>query len=116
MHPEVAEATGFAIFILGADGLGIVLDDFQIVALRNGVYRVHVRGMTVEMDGQDGACAWSNFCFQLSWIDGEGRRIDIDKNWNGAEERDGVGGGDKTEGRQQNFIARAHASGVKSEQ
>jgi hypothetical protein len=42
--------------------------------------------MTIEVHGHDGACAWSDSCFQLSWIDGECRRIDIDKNWNGAEE------------------------------
>jgi hypothetical protein len=28
----------------------IVLDDLQIVALSDGVYRIHVRGMTIEVN------------------------------------------------------------------
>ena len=57
--------------------------------------RVHIRGLTIEMDGNDRSSPWRDCRLQESRIHRVGDRIDIDKHGTRANGGDSLGGCDK---------------------
>ncbi len=96
-------------------GLGGVFDDGEIMAAGDGEDGVHVGGLAVQMNGEDGAGARGDGGFQLSGVQVVGAGIDVDVNGRGAGVADGGDGGVESVGDGDDLIAGADARGEQGE-
>ena len=80
-----AEGGGVAVleqtfaFIVYAEGMGRIVDDFQIVLLGDGTDGFYIASVTEYVHRHDGAGLRDDFCRDVLWGQAPGRRIDICK-------------------------------------
>ena len=113
---EIAERSGHAAMKLSTDGLGRIFDDRDTVVVRQSVDLVERRGLSKEVDRDDGFGARGDGRSDLCDIDVEGDGIDIDEHRLGAEQSNRSGGGNEGEGDGDDFIAGSDAEGHEREQ
>ena len=106
---EVTEGADAFAVPLAAEGLGGVLDDAEVVLLRDGVEAVAVDGQAGEIDGDDGARGRSDGGFDAGEVEVAGDGVDVDEHGLGADIEDDVAGGDPGERRGNDLVARADA-------
>ena len=111
---DAAQAAGALALVFRADRLGGVLDDRQIVPFGDAPDRLHVGALAEQVDRQDGSGARRDLVLDLERIDVEGRRIDIDEDGPGAGAANGAGGGEESEGGQDDLVAGADLQGVRA--
>ena len=86
----VAErACGAAGLVGGADGLGVVLDDFQAVGMRHTLHFGIVAGASVEVDGEYRAGARCDGGFDTRCIEVEGVGVGFHQHWHKSVVCDG---------------------------
>lgn len=116
---EAADRThgsGAASAVIGADGLGGILDDGQVVASGDLENLVHACALPVDMNWHDGAGARGDGGFDPTDIDIEVIGIDIDINGSGAEARDGAGRSEEGPGGGDDLVSGADIECHQSEQ
>ena len=114
---EGAEVAASVALVGGAEALGGIFDDGDVaMAGGDGVDGVHVGGLAVEADRQDGLGAVGDPGFDQGGVDVAGVGFDIDEDRFGAEQDDDFGGGDKGEGSGDDFIAGADAEGHEADE
>ena len=111
-----AERAGLAAMIFCAEGLRGVFDDGEVVRPREGENAIHVRGLAIEVHGDDGLGAWGDFFGGVGHIEVEAGRADIHEDGRGAHARDAASGGEKGEVGHEHFVARADVEGHEREQ
>ena len=106
---------------LGAEGLGGVFDELEIVFAGDGGEGVHVGALAEEVDGEDGGvleAGWEGF--GEDFLDGlgvevEGGEVDVGEDGMGSGAEDGGGGGEEAEGGGNDGVAGADAGGGEGE-
>src|SRR5262245_61525934 len=104
----------FAVF--GADGLRGVFDDWQAVAFGDRHDRLHLGALAEEMNGEDGLRAWRDRALDYIRIDVEIVRRNVHEDGARAQPRDRAGGGEESERRRDDLVARPHAQGRQRQQ
>ena len=99
----------------GACCLRRVLDDDQVMLLRERHHRVHVRRLPVEMDGHEGARARGDGGGSRFGVHVPRRRIDVDDHRRGAGVEHGVDRRGEGEVGYDHLVARADVEGFESE-
>ena len=107
----IAHAAGLLAADVGAEGLGTVLDDFEIMLVGNRLDGRHIRRLAEQVyrDDRLGLCGHGRL--DLVRVDIEGLGIDIDEHRRGADVEDRLGGGDEGERGGDDLVAFADASG-----
>ena len=109
IETEAAEVTKSAYclaLVLCLDRVGAVLDDLQVVGLRQAHDDVHGTGSSGKMDNQHGLGAWRYRGVERSGVDIQCFWIDIDEHRGRAGVYDGVDRGAESHGRRYDFIPR----------
>src|SRR6185437_15607916 len=101
-------------FIFGAMGFGRILDQHNVVDLRNLAQGVHIGWMAVDMNRYDGLGGLRNKPFSGSGIDAKGFRIDIGKYRRCSTVSDRVGGSYKRKVGQYDFVSWTYVQGGQS--
>ncbi len=112
----MADRAGAAAFEFGADRLGGVLDNHELMLLGDLHQGVHVGHLAVEVHGHDGARAGGDFCLDLRHVQVVGGGINIHEDGRGADARDGAGGGEEGVGRGDDLVARADPLGHQADE
>src|ERR1051326_1703551 len=99
----------------GADSLGIVLNDLQVVLVGNLADRSHVGALTIKMNRNEQLGARSNRSFDLAGIDAIGVWIGVDEYGCRAGDPDRFGGGEESVGRGDALVSRADAECLEGE-
>jgi hypothetical protein len=95
--------------VLGADGLGGVLDQRQIVTLRDMPQGIHVHALAKQMHRHDGPRPWRDLVLYLQRIEVVSNRIDVGEDGSCACAADRADRCEKRERRHDHFIAGADA-------
>lgn len=112
-----AEVATFVAMVGGAEALGGVFDDRDVaMAGGDGVDGVHVGGLAVEADREDGLGAVGDLGFDEGGVDVAGVGFDVDEDRLGAEQDDDFGGGDECERGGDDFVAGADAKGHEADE
>jgi len=113
---EMADgAAGYAT-VFCAEGLGGILNDIEVVGTRKVHEWVHVGGLAIEMDGDDGSGFLGDTLGGVVGIKVEAGRADVAKDWGGTCTSDAAGGSDEGEGGAQHFVAGAYVEGHEGKQ
>lgn len=88
--------------------MGCVLNDGEVVPLSDFVDGIHVGGLTVNADGDDGAGALGDGVLEEFGIHVPRVGADVDEDGFGAEKHNDLGGGDPGVGDGDHFIAGAY--------
>lgn len=112
---DVAQGARFFAFIGCPKALRRIFDDDKAVFGSDGVDCIHVGGLPVEADGDDGLGLGGNFVFDLGGIDVIRRFVDIDEDRNSSQMGDHLGSGDKGERRRDYFVSWSDIDGHKRE-
>ena len=108
---HVADRAAAAALVLGADGLGAILDDRDMAAPGDLHDGIHVGHLAEEVNGQDGLGARCDGRLDFMRVDVEGQGVDVDENGLGVEAVDDAGRGEEREGRGDDFVAGADVQG-----
>jgi hypothetical protein len=92
-----------------ADGLGVVLDDQQIVLVGNFADGAHVGALAVEMDGHQRFRFGSDGRLDARGIDAVGLRVGVDEHGRGVGDPDSLGGGEESVRLRDAFVPGADA-------
>src|SRR4029079_3741796 len=95
--PELAHRSSPSPAISGADGLGRVFHDWEIVALSNFQQRIHVGTLAIHVYGEDCTRALIDRSFHQCRINVVGSWINIDESRSSAQTRDRAAGGKESE-------------------
>src|ERR1051325_3938694 len=79
-----------------ADSLGIVLNDLQIVLVRDLADRFHVGALSIKMNRYEQFCARCNRAFNLARINAIRTRIGVDEDGGRARDPDRLRGGEES--------------------
>ncbi len=112
---HTAETAGALALVLGAERLGSVLDEDQVVALGDVPERLHVGALAEQVDDEDGAGARRDLVLDLERVEVVGERVDVAEDGAGAGAADGAGGGEEGEGGQDDLVAGAEVQGVQGQ-
>jgi len=82
----------FAIYF-DPKGMRGIVDDFEAVLVRYGLYGLHIAGNAIDMGGENGACVRSDGGFDLCRVDGEITCQDIHIDGLATFPHDAAGGG-----------------------
>ena len=106
---DVAQRAGLLALVDAAEGLGVVLDDEQLVLLGEGVDRVHVAHVAVEVHRHDGLGALVDQL--LGRLDAEAVVVEVHvgEARDGAGLHDGEAGGDEGVAGHDHLVARPDA-------
>src|SRR5690625_1965925 len=110
-----AHAAGLSTVNGGAETLGAVLDQNQVMIVGNALQGVHVGRLAKQVNRQNGARAFGDRCPNPVGVDIEAACIHIDKHRRGAHIGDGLGGGNKGKRRGNDLIARADAGSAQGQ-
>ncbi len=108
--PHIAEGPQLFPAEAPAGALGIVLEDLQVVLLRDLHDLVDPRGRAAHVNGDDGLRAGREPFFDAVGVQVEAL-VDIADNGNGPRLQDGLVGGDEGEGRHDHLVPGAHVQG-----
>ena len=111
----VAEGTRLFSVAAGAVGLRGVFEDEESVACGDGVDRLHVCGLSVEVDREKGLRARRDQRGEARGVEVVGQRIGLAGNGAGADVGDGEPRGDVAVGGDDHFIPGADATGHEHE-
>ena len=111
-RPERAD---HAASVAGAGGLRSVLQDQEPMRPGDGVQRVHVAGLAVEMDGEDADGARADGGAGRLGIDQARALQHLAQHRRGADVRDGQSRGDERVGRDDDLVTRADVVGPQHE-
>src|SRR5208283_3285401 len=112
---RVAEFALLEAAAVSVDGLGVIFNDPELVLFGDGADGLHVGAMAVEMHGNDADGARRDGGFDLRGIDIVGDRVGIDEHSFAAGNPDGFGGGEKSVGGGDHFVAGLDTEGEKGE-
>lgn len=108
---EVAEGAEFVLAVGGAEGLGGVFYNREVVLAGEGLEGVHVCGLAEEVDGHDGLGARGDAAGGVCGVDIEAAWAGVYKDGGGAEACDGACAGKEGEAGDEDFVSRADAEG-----
>ena len=108
---RVAQGPGPASLPLRPVGLGGVLEDRKVVTSSDLVDGRHVRGVAVEVDGQDELRARRDRALEPLGIQGEGVGVDVDEDRRRPHQQDRLAGGDEGVGDGHDLVPGADAVG-----
>src|SRR5579872_2828789 len=111
----VAEFSDAEPIAAGTDGLGIVLNDLEVVLVGNLADRFHVGALTIKMNWNEQLRARCNRCFNFARINAIGAWIGIDEYGGRAGNPDRFGGGEESVGRGDALVSRADAERLEGE-
>ena len=100
--PGVAVRAAIALLVFHADGLAGILDNNQIVLLRNRHDRTHIGGDVDHVGGNDCAGITRDLSFDILWTDCQAL-ADIDQNGHRPDHGGGGSSDHPGEGRDQHF-------------
>lgn len=112
---DVSKRAGATTLVGGADGLGVVFNEGNVVFLSDFAKGIHVCGETVKMDGDDGFGARRDTSADIGDVEIECGAVDVGENWFCAERADGAAGGDECERGEKDFVSRVHVAGAERE-
>ncbi len=104
-HGGVANVCNGVAIDLHAKGVGCIVDEAEVVFLRQGFEAVDVAGVPVDVDGNDGFCFLCDEFFGGFGSHAEGVGVDVCKDGGGANASEGMGGGNEGEGGGDDFRA-----------
>src|SRR5436309_3450509 len=107
----VAEVARLLAVVLGAGGLGRVLDDRDPAFPCRGEDRVHLGGLAIQVDGHDGRGLARDRRRKLRGVHVVRRTIDVDEDGLRAALDDGRGRREERQGRDYHLLARTDAVG-----
>ena len=106
---QVAHTAGPPALVLGAMGLGGILDHHQVAPAGDLQNRIHVGRLAIEMHRNNGFRFGRDGGFDLRGVDGVRRGVDVHENRRGPGVTDGRDRGYEGEGRGDDFVSRPHA-------
>src|SRR5262249_40407849 len=109
------QSAGALAAVLGADGLGGVLDERQIMHLGELPQRLHVRALAVQMHRNDRPRSAGKLALDLERIEIAAYRIDIDEHGPGAGTADRADGREEGKGGDDDLVAGADSDGMKGQ-
>ena len=77
--------------IIGTDGLGIIFHDIQMTGICQSHDRLHIAGLSEQVDGHNRLCPLRNSRFYFPGIDIEGPGIDIHQHGRQPQQNDNLG-------------------------
>lgn len=115
VRADVTDGAGLLAFVAGAEGLGAVFDDQQVVFLGDGHDFVHGAGVAVQVDGHDGAGAGRDLFADAFRVDVVRVWVDVREDGCGADGADAFGGGEEGEGCGDDLVAGADVQGSQAD-
>ena len=100
-----------AVAILRAKRLRVVLDDFQVMSIRQAEDERKVSGTAIEVNRNDGPCARGDLCFQAAGIQSVGLGVNVRKNRRSSGLGHSLGRGEKSVRRNDHFVTGTNAAG-----
>src|SRR5438105_12604295 len=110
-----ADGARFFGFVLRAMGLTGILNYGEAVFLRYIQNWIHISGLAIEMDGDNGAGAGRDGPLQEVRVHGAGLVLNINKHGGGPAKANRFGGGDEGIGDGDDFVSRPNAEGEQGE-
>src|SRR5207245_1580008 len=77
---NIGQPAYFTIFVFGAVSFGSIFHDEQTMTSRQRQDRIHVAGMTVQVNHYDSPGSGCDLFFNQGCIDGPSLRLDVDEN------------------------------------
>ena len=117
----VAQATGLVpgavavAAVAGTNGLGAILQHHQVVFVRQGEERLHLRRAAEQVHGQDGLGPFGDGRLDQGHIDVEGLPVDVHEDRCGPDCADGLRRGEKGEGAGYDLVAGTDPQGTQAD-
>ena len=108
--PDMPDRSGLSYLsvgksIIGTDGLGVIFHDIQMIGISQSHDRLHIAGLSEQVDGHNRLCPFRNSRFYFPGIDIEGIRIDIHQHGRQSQQSDNLGSRYISKCRQDHLIA-----------
>ena len=111
-----AECACLLPLVVGAECLGSIFNDRQIVPLGNAPEGFHVRALAEQVHNHDGTRTLGDLFLNLKGVKVASRLIDIGKDRPAAQPADCARGGEERERRHDHFIAGAHVQSLQRQE
>jgi len=96
--------------------LGAIFHDMESVGGRKRLEGIHVRGVSIEMDGKEGTGLGGDLRGRIVRIQTRRAGVHVHEDGPGPCVRHSGGGGDEGEGGNQDFVSRADVQGAKGQE